>query len=113
MKKILSAVFALFISASVFAVDIPFTWKFNPISDMITSYVIEYARPGTVNSNFVAVVTILGTTNSAVVKNLPLGTYKFRLIAKNGIGSSVPTQEIMVPTNAPSTPLEFRIVPTP
>jgi len=111
MKKILSIICILFISVAAFAVDIPFTWKFNPTSDMVTSYVIEYARPGTINSNFIAVLTLSGTTNGAIVRNLPLGTYKFRLIAKNGVGSSLPSEEISVPTNAPTIPLEFKITP--
>lgn len=111
MKKLLSTICVLLVTAAVFAVDLPFTWKFNPTSDMVTSYVIEYSRPGTVNSNFVALLTLPGTTNSAVARNLPLGTYKFRLVAKNGVGSSLPSEEIVVPTNAPTIPLEFKLTP--
>jgi len=109
MKTILSTLCVFLVSTAVFAVDIPFTWKLNPPMEMVTSYVIEYSRPGTVNSNFVPVVTISGNTNFGVVRGLPLATYKFRLVAKNGVGSSIVSQEITVPTNAPSQPIEFRI----
>jgi hypothetical protein len=95
----------MILSSCVFAGDFWFTWKHNPTNEFVTSYVIEQSKSP--NTNFVAVVTISGTTNVGVIKGLTAGTYKFRLVAKNGVGTSKPSSELSYPTNAPSAPLEF------
>ena len=110
MKKIF-ATFALLVmftlawAATPSTYDLWFTWKANPVYESVTSYVVEKATLP--NTNFVAVITVSGTTNVAVVKGLSAGSYKFRLIAKNGVGSSGPSNVLDYPTNAPTTVLEF------
>lgn len=106
MKKFLSiSLTLLFLSSATFAADFWFTWKHNPTNEFVTSYVIEQSKAP--STNFVAIVTVPGTTNVGVVKGLTAGTYKFRLVAKNGAGTSQPSSELSYPTNAPSVPTEF------
>ena len=86
--------------------DLWFIWKANPPSESVLNYVIEKATAPNTNS-FIPVVTISSTTNVGVVKGLTPGTYRFRLVAKNGVGSSLPSNILNYPTNAPSTAAEF------
>lgn len=109
MKKtllILSLAFALVGSASAF--DLYFTWTPNGTNEMVTSYVIQQATLP--NTNFVDVVTAPGSTNVWPVKSLGNGSYKFRLVAVNGAGRSIPSSELSYPTNAPSQPQSFQFL---
>lgn len=108
MKKIFASLFAImFIAASVSAVNLWFIWDANPESEMVTSYIIQQVKlPAT---NFVDVVTVIGTTNVGVVKNLKAGTYKFRIVAINGLGRSLPSTEVNYPTNTPTVVTNFQI----
>jgi hypothetical protein len=111
MKKILAsliiaATLTFSWSATPITYDLWFTWKANPVHESVTSYVIEKATlPST---NFVSVVTVSGTTNVGVVRGLTPGTYMFRVYAKNGVGSSLPSNVLNYPTNPPTPMLEFK-----
>jgi hypothetical protein len=107
MKKLFATclVMAMFV-LSVHAYDLWFTWTASPVAENVTSYVLERATlPST---NFIAVVTVSGTTNVGVIKGLTPATYKFRVIAKNGVGSSPPSNVLTYPTNSPSQILDFQ-----
>lgn len=111
MKKLLITLAALTTltlawAATTNTYDLWFTWKANPAYESVTNYVVEQAKAP--STNFVPVVTIAGTTNVGVVRGLTSGTYKFRLVAKNGVGSSPPSNVLNWPTNAPTTVLEFQ-----
>jgi hypothetical protein len=93
-------------SATNSTYDLWVTWRASPAYESVTSYVIEQAKlPST---NFVPVVTIPSTTNVGSIKGLTPGTYKFRVIAKNGVGSSLPSNVLDYPTNSPTPLLEFQ-----
>lgn len=111
MKKLFATI--LILAALTFAwaatpstYELWFTWKASPAYESVTNYVIEQVKLP--NTNFVPVVTISGTTNVGVVRGLTAGTYKFRVVAKNGVGSSPPSDVLNYPTNSPSTLLEFQ-----
>jgi len=108
MKKTLFVIATIaFLTTTVLATDLWLTWKPNPSSEMVTSYVIEQAKAP--STNFVPVVTVSGTTNVGVVKGLTAGSYKFRVVAKNAVGSAPPSNEVAFPTNAPSPVFELSI----
>lgn len=112
MKKALSILaLTVLLVTSVSAVDLWFKWTPNPTNEMVTSYVIQQAT-GT-STNFVDVVTAPGTTNTWPVRGLGNGSYKFRLVAVNGAGRSVPSSVVSYPTNAPSQPANFQLTPAP
>jgi hypothetical protein len=100
MKKTIGLIIGMLTAVAVYAVDVKLGWEANPPQEMVEKYVIYQAR-GT-NVSFVPVVTVLGTTNVGVVKNLTPGTYRFVVVAQNGIGNAPPSNEVMVPTNAPT-----------
>ncbi len=100
MKKLIGLIGALVLATTVCAVDVKLGWDLNPPHEMVDKYVIYQAK-GT-NISFVPVVTVPGTTNVGVVKGLSLGTYRFIVIAKNGIGMAPPSNEISIPTNSPT-----------
>ena len=106
MKKMLLTILTLsvFVSTAL-SLDLWVTWKPGNTNEFVTSFVVEQAKAP--STNFVAVVTFPGTTNVGVIKGLTSGDYKFRLIAKNSVGSSAPSNVISYPTNAPATPIEF------
>lgn len=109
MKKLIfTSLLALFVAFSASALDLVFKWSANPSNEMVTSYVIQQAT-GT-NVNFNDIVTAPGTTNTWAVKNVNNGLYRFRLVAVNGVGRSVPSVEIAYPTNAPSQPAQFQLI---
>jgi len=79
---------------------------------MVTGYLIQQAT-GT-STNFVDAVTAPGSTNSWVVRNLNANnSYKFRLVAVNGAGRSLPSNVLTIPTNAPASPLDFQFTNPP
>lgn len=105
LLSVMVVTFTIF-TAEQTTTDLWFTWKASPANEMVTSYVIEQAKlPST---NFVPTVTISGTTNVGVVRGLTAGSYKFRVVAKNAVGSAPPSNEVSYPTNAPFTVLEFQ-----
>jgi len=113
MKKILSVLFlALFLVTSASALDLWFSWTPNSTNEVVTSYVIQQAT-GINSTNFVDVVTAPGTTNVWVVRGLANNSYKFRLVAVNGAGRSVPSNVLSYPTNAPSAPTNFQFAVPP
>lgn len=69
------------------------TWAAAPASDFVTTYVIEAgSAPGANNQGtFVAPATATSFQRKA-----PPGTYFVRLFARNGCGTSAPSQEITV-----------------
>lgn len=107
MKKLFAIILVLmFLTASLGAVDIWFTWKANPDIEFVTSYQVQQKNLMVTNSAYIPVVT--STTNEAVVRGLKSGMWAFRVVAINGLGTSDPSAEVKIPTNAPSTPLEFK-----
>ena len=107
MKKIiLSMLLALSLVGSASAFDLWFKWTANPSNDLVTSYVIQQAV-GT-STNFVDTVTAPGTTNVWVIRSLANGSYKFRIVAVNGAGRSIPSNVLSYPTNAPGAPSDFQ-----
>ena len=107
MKKlILTLLLAVSLVGSVNALDLWFKWTANPSTDLVTSYVIQQAI-GT-STNFSDVVTAPGNTNAWVVRNLGNNSYKFRLVAVNGAGRSVPSNVLSYPTNSPGQPQDFQ-----
>lgn len=111
MKKLLFSILAvMFVTFTVLTAesttDLWFTWRVSPANEMVTSYVIEQAKAP--STNFVPVVTVVGTTNVGVVKGLTAGSYKFRVVAKNAVGSAPPSNEISYPTNNPAAVVEFQ-----
>jgi len=112
MKKALSILLlTIMLVTSVSAVDLWFKWTPNPTNEMVTSYVIQQASGN--STNFFDVVTAPGTTNVWPIRGLGNGSYKFRLIAVNGVGRSIPSSVLSYPTNTPSQPTNFQIVPGP
>lgn len=108
MKKTFFAlVMALCLVLQASALDLWFTWTPNPSNEAVTGYVIQQATLP--NTNFVDVVTAPGTTNVWPVRSLPNGSFKFRVVAVNGVGRSVPSAELVYPTNAPSQPQNFQL----
>jgi hypothetical protein len=106
MKKFLTILAVLMVTSTVLAVDLWVTWKPGNTNEFVTSFVVEQAKAP--STNFVPVVTFSGTTNTGVIRGLTPGDYSFRLIAKNSVGSSPPSNVISYPTNAPSSPVEFK-----
>lgn len=100
MKKTLGLIIGLLAAVTVYAVDVKLGWEFNPAHEMVDKYVIYQAR-GT-NVSFVPVVTVPGTTNVGLIRNLVPGTYRFVVVSQNGKGSAPPSNEVMVPTNLPT-----------
>ena len=112
MKKlILISLLSVFLVASAGALDLWFSWTPNPSNEAVTSYVIQQAT-GT-STNFVDTVTAPGTTNKWVVKGIGNSTYKFRLVAVNGAGRSLPSSVVSFPTNTPSAPADFQLSTAP
>lgn len=110
MTKILSVLFSIaFFTSSALALDLAFVWTLNPSNEMVTSYIIQKATLP--SPNFVNVVTCAGTTNYGIVKGLGNGSYKFRLVAINGVGQSPPSNELSYPTNTPGSPINFNYAP--
>lgn len=99
------------IASPALGIDLYFTWKANPSAELVTSYVIYQANNiGSTNFGpFRPVSTAPGSTNVWPVRGLSPGTYKFRVVAINGAGGSLPSNEVTYPTNNPSKPLEFQI----
>ena len=100
MKKTLGLIIGMLAAVTVYAVDVKLGWDFNPANEMVDKYVIYQAR-GT-NVSFIPVVTVPGTTNVGLVRNLVPGTYRFIVVAQNGVGNAPPSNEIVVPTNSPT-----------
>lgn len=99
MKKTIGLIIGMLAAVTVYAVDVKLGWDLNPAHEMVDKYVIYQAR-GT-NASFTPVVTVLNT-NVGVVKNLTPGTYRFIVVAQNGVGIAPPSNEVMVPTNSPT-----------
>lgn len=100
MNKTIRLIIGMLAAVSVCAVDVKIGWESNLPQEMVEKYVIYQAK-GT-NVSFVPVVTVSGTTNVGVVKNLTPGVYRFIVVAQNGIGNAPPSNEVTVPTNAPT-----------
>lgn len=106
MKKfILISLLAVMVAFSSSAFDLWFKWTPNPANEAVTSYVIQQATGN--STNFTDVVTAPGTTNLWAVRGLNGSAYKFRLVAVNSAGRSVPSAVLSYPTNSPSTPTNF------
>lgn len=99
MKKTIGLIIGMLAAVTVYAVDVKLGWDLNPVHEMVDKYVIYQAK-GT-NASFVPAVTVLNT-NVGIVKNLSPGTYRFIIVAQNGVGVAPPSNEVMVPTNAPT-----------
>jgi hypothetical protein len=108
MKKILNIIIVLILTVSVcfgYSVDIWLGWKSNPTEELVTKYIIYQAKlPST---NFIPVVTVAGTTNAGKVRITSPGTYQFKVLAVNGVGSSGLSDEVQVPDVFPSIPTNF------
>lgn len=100
MKKTIGLIIGMLTAIVVNAVDVKIEWESNPAKEMVEKYIIYQAK-GT-NVSFVPIVTVPGTTNIGIVKNLIPGMYRFVVVAQNGVGSAPPSNEIVVPTNAPT-----------
>jgi hypothetical protein len=100
MKKTLGLIIGMLTAVAVYAVDVKIGWESNPVHEMVDKYVIYQAR-GT-NASFVPVVTVPGITNVGIVRNLVPGTYRFVVVAQNGAGIAPPSNEVVIPTNAPT-----------
>ncbi len=112
MKKlILILTIAASLIASASAIDLWFAWTPNQPAEGVTSYVIQQAV-GT-SSTFSDVVTAPGNTNRWVIKSVSAGSYKFRLVAVNGIGRSQPSSVILFPSTLPSAPGDFVLTNAP
>ncbi len=106
MKKLLIILTSLLLVSTVFAAsfvaDITLSWQPNPPEQFITKYLVYQAKlPST---NFVAVVTAAGTTNSCRVRVTSAGTYQFKITAVNGAGESGFSALAQYPTVAPTVP---------
>lgn len=99
MKKTIGLIIGMLAAVTVYAVDVKLGWDLNPVHEMVDKYVIYQAK-GT-NASFVPTVTVMNT-NVGVVKNLTPGTYRFIIVAQNGVGVAPPSNEVLVPTNAPT-----------
>lgn len=111
MKRFLFSLFAVMaititVISATSTTDLWFTWKESPPSEMVTSYVIEQAKSP--STNFIPVVTVSGTTNVGIVRGLTAGSYRFRVVAKNAVGSAPPSNEVSYPTNSPAAVVEFQ-----
>lgn len=98
-KKLGLLIIGMLTAVAAYAVDVKLGWDLNPVHEMVDKYVIYQAK-GT-NASFVPVVTVLNT-NVGVVKNLVPGTYRFIVVAQNGVGIAPPSNEVMIPTNVPT-----------
>lgn len=106
MKKLLTVLAILTaLTLSVLATDLTFSWKANHTNEMVTSYVIESSKVAPY-TNFIPVVTIAGT-NVGTIRGVTAYA-KYRVVAKNGVGSSPPSNTADYPTNAPTAPVEFK-----
>lgn len=100
MKKTIGLIIGMLTAMAVYAVDVKLGWEANSPQEMVEKYVIYQAK-GT-NVSFIPVVTVPGTTNVGVVRNLAPGMYRFVIVAQNGVGNAPPSNEVSVPTNVPS-----------
>lgn len=112
MKKTIGLIIGMLAAVSIYAVDVKIGWELNPPHEMVDKYIIYQLKgaptvttSGTTSGTTVSLtplVTVSGTTNVGVVKNLAPGVYRFVVVAQNGVGSSPPSNEVVVPTNSPS-----------
>lgn len=117
MKKILYTIATLGVTAIVLAqttlpYDVWFQWKLNPAEEAVTSYVIEQAKVSPY-TNFVPLVTISPTTNRAVIRSQTVPYAKYRIVAKNNVGSAPPSNEVGYPTTLPTATTNFQTIPKP
>jgi hypothetical protein len=99
MKTFLSIIFFLGMVISARAVDVTITWDLNPPSDMVERYMVFHARD---TNSFQLLATVTGTLNLYTVRYLVPGKHRFMIVATNSMGTSIPSSEIVIPTNPPT-----------
>lgn len=111
MKKlvcVLTLLGALAASAQSFTADISLRWKANSPTQFVTKYVIHQAKDSL--TNYIPVVTAYGT-NVAKVRITSAGTYRYKISAVNGAGTSpLSTNLVQWPTQSPTTPEELNVL---
>jgi hypothetical protein len=110
MKKILTMTltilgFVVIVNAQSY--DLSLRWTANPPAQMVTKYIVFQATGK--NTNFIPVVTAVGTNFAKVRVNSP-GLYQYKIWAVNGVTNSAMSEAVQVPKDAPSTPPQPEVI---
>ncbi|XP_070559729.1 neuronal cell adhesion molecule-like isoform X2 [Ptychodera flava] len=76
----------------------------EPNNSPIEAYIIQYATAFTGFSEWKQLTEVAGDQTQTTMNLSPWVTYKFRVIAKNGIGNSAPSEEVGEYSTSPAPP---------
>ncbi len=98
----------LFITPS-FAGDIEVYWNKNPSHENVKYYLIFMAK--NTSSCFTLNQSVSGIDNKSIIRNLPVGKYRFYVVAINDFGMSPKSDTTRSTTLTKSVVSEFTIQP--